>query len=124
MNHEALKEEAIADVNLRWIKTHTSELQPWVWISLSALHPINLAHRDEVELRARNNIALQANIDFMTLRQWYNLFNVAGTKEIYLKTPPGIKNSKGSSFCLELFIHEDMVSIHFLQEEIILAWSS
>lgn len=73
--------------------------------------------RDEVELRARGNIALQANIDFMTLRQWYNSFNVTGTKEIYLKPPPGVKNGKGSSFCLELFIHEDVVSIHFPWKE-------
>jgi hypothetical protein len=55
----------------------------------------------------------------MTLRQWYNLFNVTGTKEIYLKAPPGVKNgSKGSSFCLELFIHEDIVSFHFPYKEL------
>ena len=69
--------------------------------------------RDEVELRAHGNITLQANIDFMTLCQWYNLFNITGTKEIYLKPLLGVKNgSKGSSFCLELFIHEDVVSSH------------
>jgi hypothetical protein len=74
--------------------------------------------RDEVKLRAHGNITLQANIDFMTLYQWYNLFNITGTKEIYLKVPPGVKNgSKGSSFCLELFIHEDIVSFHFLWKE-------
>lgn len=66
--------------------------------------------RDEVELRARTNIALQQNIDFITLRQWYNIFNVTGIKEVYLKPPPGVKNAKGSAFCLELFIHEDIVS--------------
>jgi len=38
------------------------------------------------------------------------LFNVAGTKEVYLKAPAGIKNAKGLSFCHELFIHEDMVT--------------
>lgn len=67
-------------------------------------------HRDEVELRAHTNIALQQNIDFITLHQWYNIFNVAGLKEVYLKPPPGIKNAKGSAFCLELFIHKDIVS--------------
>jgi hypothetical protein len=66
-------------------------------------------YRDEVELRARTNIALQHNIDFITLRQWYNIFNVTGIKEVYLKPPPGVKNAKGSAFCLELFIHEDIV---------------
>jgi len=67
-------------------------------------------YRDEVELRARTNIALQQNIDFLTLRQWYNMVNVTGMKEVYLKPPPGVKNAKGSTFCLELFIHEDIVS--------------
>jgi len=67
-------------------------------------------YRDEVELRARTNIALQQNIDFITLRQWYNIFNVVGMKEVYLKPPPGVKNGKGSAFCLELFVHEDIVS--------------
>src|ERR1700683_874653 len=70
----------------------------------------NCFHRDEVELRARTNIALQLNIDFITLRQWYNMFNVVGMKEVYLKPPPGVKNARGSAFCLELFIHEDIVS--------------
>ena len=56
------------------------------------------------------NIALQQDIDFVTLRQWFNKFNVAGMKEVYLKPPPGVKNAKGSAFCLELFIHEDIVS--------------
>jgi hypothetical protein len=59
------------------------------------------------------NIALQVNINFMTLRQWYNSFNIAGTKEVYLKAPAAIKNAKGSSFCLELFIHKDMVIFPF-----------
>jgi hypothetical protein len=68
-------------------------------------------YRDEVELRARTNIALQQNIDFITLRQWYNMFNVVGTKEVYLRPPSGVKNAKGSAFCLELFIHEDIVSL-------------
>jgi hypothetical protein len=71
----------------------------------------DLSYSDEVEIRARTNIALQPNIDFVTLRQWYNKFNVAGMKEVYLKPPPGVKNAKGSAFCLELFIHEDMVSL-------------
>jgi len=71
-------------------------------------------HRDEVELRVRTNIALQWNIDFITLRQWYNIFNIAGMKEVYLKPPPGVKNAKGSAFCLELFIHEDIVSFFCL----------
>jgi hypothetical protein len=68
-------------------------------------------YRDEVELRGRTNIALQPNIDFITLRQWYNIFNVTGMKEVYLKPPPGVKNARGSAFCLELFVHEDIVSL-------------
>jgi hypothetical protein len=67
-------------------------------------------YRDEVKLRARTNIALQQNIDFTTLCQWYNMFNVARIKEVYLKPPLGVKNVKGSAFCLKLFIHEDIVS--------------
>jgi hypothetical protein len=63
-----------------------------------------------VELRACNNIALAANIDFVTLHQWYNLHNKPGLREVYLKPPAGVKGAKGSAFCLELFIHEDMVS--------------
>jgi len=66
-------------------------------------------HRDEVELRAQTNIALQPDIDFVTLCQWYNKINVTGMKEFYLKPPPGVRNAKGSAFCLELFIHEDLV---------------
>ena len=72
---------------------------------------IDCFYRDEVELRARTNIALQQNIDFVTLRQWYNLFNIVGIKEVYLKPPPGVKNAKGSAFCLELFVHEDIVRL-------------
>jgi hypothetical protein len=67
-------------------------------------------HEDEVELRAHTNIALQQNIDFITLCQWYNIFNVAGLKEVYLKPPPGVKNARGSAFCLKLFIHKDAIS--------------
>ena len=72
---------------------------------------IDCFYRDEVELRARTNIALQQNIDFVTLRQWYNLFNIVGIKEVYLKPPLGVKNAKGSAFCLELFVHKDIVSL-------------
>jgi len=83
--------------------------------TVSLLSLINITvtdcfHRDEVELRARTNITLQQDIDFVTLRQWFNKFNVTGMKEVYLKPPPGVKNAKGSAFCLELFIHEDIVS--------------
>jgi hypothetical protein len=53
---------------------------------------------------------LPPDIDFVTLRQWYNSHNVAGAKEVFLKPPVGVKNAKGSSFCLELFVHEDRVS--------------
>ena len=63
-----------------------------------------------MEIRAHNNVTLAPTIDFVTLRQWYNQHNVAGAKEVYLKTPTGIKNGKGSMFSLELFIHEDRVS--------------
>jgi len=66
-------------------------------------------YRDEVELRAHGNVTLAARTEFVTLRQWYNEHNIAGAKEVYLKTPVGIKNGKGSTFMLELFIHEDKV---------------
>jgi len=56
------------------------------------------------------NIALPQDIDFVTLHQWYNRINVSGMKAVYLKPPPGVKNAKGLAFCLELFIHEDIVS--------------
>jgi hypothetical protein len=56
---------------------------------------------------------VQQDIDFVTLHQWFNKFNVAGMKEVYLKPPPGVKNARGSAFCLELFIHEDIVSFLF-----------
>ena len=55
------------------------------------------------------NIALKPDIDLVTLRQWYNKINVTSMKEVYLKPPLGVRNAKGSAFCLELFIHEDLV---------------
>jgi len=66
--------------------------------SLTNIIVTDCFHRDEVELRACTNITLQQNIDFITLHQWYNIFSVAGLKEVYLKPPPGIKNAKGSAF--------------------------
>lgn len=65
---------------------------------------------DEVEIRAHGNVTLAGDVDFDTLRIWYNRHNIAGSREVYLKPPVGVKGSKGSSFCLELFIHEDRVS--------------
>lgn len=53
---------------------------------------------------------LAPGIDFVTLCQWYNQQNVARVREVYLKTPAGIKGGKGSTFSLELFIHKDRVS--------------
>jgi hypothetical protein len=70
-----------------------------------------LLFSDEVEIRAHKNVALSPAVDFVTLRQWYNQHNVAGVREVYLKTPAGIKGGKGSTFSLELFIHEDRVRV-------------
>lgn len=66
--------------------------------------------RDKVELRAQGNITLGENLAFDTLRVYYNRHNNAGSREVYLKPPVGVKSVKGSSFCLEIFIHEDRVS--------------
>lgn len=66
-----------------------------------------------MEIRARGNITLAGDVDFDTLRVWYNRHNIVGSREVYLQPPVGVKGSKGSSFCLELFIHEDRVSPQF-----------
>lgn len=67
-----------------------------------------------MEIRGYKNVALSPTVDFLTLCQWYNQHIVAGVKEVYLKTPAGIKGGKGSTFSLELFIHEDRVSVSTL----------
>lgn len=72
---------------------------------------ITTGNSDEVEIRAHGNITLAADVDFDTLRVWYNRHNIAGSREVYLKPPVGVKGSKAcSSFCLEIFIHEERVS--------------
>jgi hypothetical protein len=42
------------------------------------------------------------------------MHNVTGSREVYLKPPVGVKNGKGSAFCLELFVHEDKVRAEVL----------
>jgi len=65
------------------------------FLSLINITVTDCFHRDEVELRARTNIALQQDIDFVTLLQWYNKINVTGIKE---STTTGSKECEGLSF--------------------------
>ena len=81
-------------------------------------------YSDETELRAHGNVTLGPGIDFFTLCQWYNQQNIAGTKEVYLKVPTGVKNGKGSTFMLELFIHEDMVNFNIIPSTLAFCSSS
>jgi hypothetical protein len=67
-----------------------------------------------ISSRAHRNVTPRPGIDFLRLHQWYNQQNVVGPKEVYLKVPAGIKNGKGSTFMLELFIHGDMVYVDII----------
>ncbi len=66
--------------------------------------------RDETELCAPGNLNLEPEDLGLTLREWFNKYNRAECKEIYIKAPTGVgKVTKGMSFCVELFIHLDRV---------------